>query len=63
MRFHTKKYDIRRIADDGEFNEGIAYEISLNDGYCFYGGSHLEYAESIEELREIIADIEFEIIE
>ena len=60
MRFHTKKYDIYKIEQDGEFDEGITYEINLKDGYVFCGGSHLEFAESIEELREIIADIEIE---
>ncbi len=57
MKFHTERYDIRRIADDGEFNDGIAYEINIKDGYETYGGSTLEYVETLEEARDVIADI------
>lgn len=59
MKFHTKRYDIRRVGDEG-WDRDINYEISLNDGYKFSDGSSLEYAESVEELRDLIADIEEE---
>ena len=59
MKFHTKRYDIRRVGDEG-WDRDINYELSLKDGYKFSDGSSLEYAEDIEELRELIADIEEE---
>lgn len=59
MKFHTKRYDIERV-DGQDFNEGITYEVNLKDGYIFSDGSHLNYADDYEELRELIADIEEE---
>lgn len=59
MKFHTKRYDIRKVGDEG-WDRPIKYEISLNDGYVFSDGSSLEYAEDLEELRGLIADIEEE---
>ena len=59
MKFHTKRYDIKKVGDEG-WDRDISYEISLNDGYKFIDGSSLEYAESVEELRELIAGIEKE---
>ena len=42
-----------------DFNDGIKYEISLNDGYVFDKDlmSALEYAHNIKELNEILEDI------
>ena len=57
MKFHTKRYDIAKVSDDG-WDRDIHYEISLNDGYVFSDGSSLEYAENLEELKTLIADIE-----
>ncbi len=57
MKFHTKRSDIRKVGDEG-WCRGVQYEISLNDGYVFSDGSSLDYAEDIEELRALIADIE-----
>lgn len=56
MKFHTKRYDIVKV-DPDEFNEGILYEISLNDGYQFDDGSSLNYAEDIDDLRNLISEI------
>jgi hypothetical protein len=59
MKFNTKRYTIRNVEGQG-FNEGIKYEINLKDGYKFSDDSHLDYAENVEELRDLIADIEEE---
>lgn len=59
MKFRTKRYTIKQV-DDQDFNEGIKYEINLKDGYKFSDDSHLSYADSVEELRNLIADIEVE---
>lgn len=59
MKFHTKRYDIRKVGDEG-WDRNIRYEISLNDGYVFSDGSSLDYAEDIDELKALIADIETE---
>lgn len=59
MKFHTKRYDIKKVADEG-WNRDIHYEISLKDGYVFSDGSSLDYAEDTEELKMLIADIEEE---
>ena len=56
MKFHTKRYDIVKV-DPEEFNEGIQYEISLNDGYQFDDGSSLNYASDIDDLRSLISEI------
>jgi hypothetical protein len=60
MKFHTKRYDIRKVSEADGFNEGIAYEISLEDGYKFSDGSGLNYATDFEDLLSLIADIEQE---
>lgn len=60
MKYETKRYTIHKIEPDGDFNEGIAYEISLADGYIFSDGSSLAYAEDYEDLLSLIADIEKE---
>ena len=57
MKFNTSRYTITKVNPD-EFNREIHYEINLKDGYVFSNGSHLEHAENVEELRELIADIE-----
>jgi hypothetical protein len=57
MKFHTKRYDIRKVGGD-DWNRDINYEISLNDDYVFSDGSGLDYAENLEELRNLISDIE-----
>ena len=59
MRYHTKRYDIRRV-DGEDFNEGIKYEINLKDGYQFSDGSHLNYASDTVSLMELINDIKAE---
>ena len=56
MKFHTKRYDIVKV-DPEEFNEGIQYEINLNDGYQFDDGSSLNYASDLDDLRSLIAEI------
>ena len=60
MKFHTKRYDISKVSA-ADFERDIKYEISLNDGYKFSDGSSLDFAESIEELQSLIADIESEV--
>ncbi len=59
MKFNTNRYMITNV-EGQDFNEGIKYEINLKDGYKFSDDSHIEYADSIEELCELIADIETE---
>ena len=56
MKFHTKRYDIEKVGDEG-WDRDIAYEISLKDGYVFSDGSSLDFAESFDELKMLIADI------
>jgi hypothetical protein len=58
MRYHTQRYDIAKCGED--FNDNIAYEINLKDGYVFDDGTKLNYAESVEDLRELISTIEVE---
>ncbi len=58
MRYHTQRYDIVKCGDD--FNEGVVYEINLKDGYVFDDGTKLNYADSVEDLRELISGIEVE---
>lgn len=58
MRFHTKRYDIKKLNPE-EFDTA-RYEVNLNDGYKFSDGSHLEYAENYEDLIAVIKDIEEE---
>lgn len=56
MKFHTKRYDIVKVNPE-EFNEGIKYEISLNDGYQFDDGSSLNYASDVNDLKDLISEI------
>lgn len=56
MKFHTNRYDITKVNPD-EFNEGIQYEINLKAGYEFEDGSSLNYADDIDDLRCLIAEI------
>ena len=58
MKYHTQRYDIVKCGDD--FNEEVTYEINLKDGYVFDDGTKLNYAESVEDLRELISSIEVE---
>lgn len=58
MKFHTKRYDIRKVSEADGFNKGITHEINLKDGYKFESDdSHLNCAEGLEDLRSLIADI------
>lgn len=57
MKFHTQRYDIKKV-DNQDFNEGISYEVNLNDGYVFSDGSSLNYASDYADLLTLIADIE-----
>lgn len=43
-----------------DFNDGIKYEVSLADGYCFGDGSHIAYAVSVKDLNELLDEIEEE---
>lgn len=63
MKFHTKRYDIRRVNGE-DFIEGINYEIKLKNGYKFRNDSHLDgeiltidYASDLDELKYLIANI------
>ena len=63
MRYNTKKYSIEKYEDAwDEFGSDTVYEVNTKDGYCFDGGSHLEYARSYDELKMIIGDIMEEVI-
>lgn len=61
MKYETARYSIRKVAQNGEFNDGIAYEIHLKNNWVFSDGDHIAYAESLEELRWLIKDIEHDI--
>jgi hypothetical protein len=50
-------YEVRNVSGQ-DFNEGIKYEISLEDGFTFDGYSSLEYAGSVAELNELLKSIE-----
>lgn len=43
-----------------DFNDGVKYEINLNDGYRFSDGSGLSYAESVKDLNDLLDEIERE---
>lgn len=55
MRFHTKKYDIKKC-DPEEFSDA-KYEINLKDGYKFDDGTSLNYASDFEDLKTLISEI------
>lgn len=58
MKFHTKRYDIRRVSETDGFNEGITHEVNLKDGYKFeFDDSHLDYAEGYDDLKYLISQI------
>ena len=58
MKFKTKRYEITK-ANAEDFNEdGVQYEIILEDGYSFSDGSGYATAADIEELKDLIAEIE-----
>ena len=59
MRYDTKKYTIARYEPGDEFDEET-YEVNLKDGYVFSDGSHANYANSYEDLLELLAEIEEE---
>lgn len=56
MRADKRVYEIRNVEGE-DFNEGIKYEISLQDGYAFDDGTHLEYVGSVAELNELFNEI------
>lgn len=57
IRADSRVYEVRNVSGE-DFNEGIKYEISLDDGYAFSDGSSLSYAGSIADLNDLIDDIE-----
>lgn len=56
IRADNRVYEVRNVSGE-DFNEGIKYEISLEDGFMFSDGSSLEYAESVADLNVLIKDI------
>lgn len=57
IRADHRVYEVRDVSGQ-DFNEGIKYEINLNDGYVFDDiGSGLEYAASVAELNRLLNDI------
>ena len=48
MRFHTKRYDIKKLNPE-EFDTA-RYEVNLNDGYKFSDGSHLVSFDKVVEV-------------
>lgn len=56
IRADARVYEVINVSGQ-DFNEGIKYEISLNDGYTFSDGSSLAYAESVADLNDLLDDI------
>lgn len=59
IRADRRVYEVRNVSGE-DFNEGIKYEISLKNGFMFSDGSHLNYAESVADLNELLNDIQEE---
>lgn len=59
IRADNRVYEVRDVSGQ-DFNEGIKYELSLEDGYKFSDGSSLAYARNVADLNELINDIETE---
>ena len=57
IRADSRVYEVRNVSGE-DFNEGIKYEISLEDGFIFDDGSSLAYAESVADLNTLINEIE-----
>lgn len=59
IRADHRVYEVRNVSGE-DFNEGIKYELNLEDGYIFSDGSSLSYAESVADLNKLLEDIEEE---
>lgn len=57
IKADSRVYEVCNVSGEA-FNEGIKYEINLEDGYVFSDGSSLAYAESVADLNVLMADIE-----
>lgn len=49
-------YQINKC-DSADWNDGIRYEINLEDGYTFGNDSGVEYAASVADLNELVRNV------
>lgn len=59
IKADRRVYEVRDVSGQ-DFNEGIKYEINLEDGYIFDDGSSLAYARNVADLNVLIDSIETE---
>lgn len=56
IRADARVYEVRNVSGQ-DFNEGIKYELNLNDGYYFGDGSSLGYAVSVADLNALLLEV------